>query len=223
MASGARMLSFAFWYTAAVSLITVAAIWALGCTGEIQRGFLEHPEDPGVCRLIVENDTPYMFRFRVGNLWWKGQDGLAPYDKGTLLVDQDKKYVLTRRFDVNGLAWEDEYEFYIPKGMGKHTVTFGGLQVGVLYNRCDEPAKVFSPFRNGSFIIPPGGSHAASAIPGNPAFVVYFGPNWEHWVQVSFKVTAVRRDASFNGAWVDWVGYIDPKVREEATTGWRGW
>lgn len=139
-------------------LFACAALAALfsGCAsvGHVVLGTRAEPQD--LCELTVHNQTPYTFKFRVGHAWWEEQSGLLPHtDTGSkpMLIEQDEEHILTRVAWVEGREIRDEYRFYVPKGTREHTITFGGLQLGVMYNRSGHDCWVVPPTQQSSAFV----------------------------------------------------------------------
>ncbi|MDP1709511.1 MAG: hypothetical protein Q8L21_01340 [Candidatus Komeilibacteria bacterium] len=134
-----------------IAVFVLAMISLAGCAANnptIRHGLGARAEQADLCSLTVVNETPYTFKFRVGHLWWEVQAGLLPHTSTgnkPMMIEQDEEHVLTRIISVEGRVTEDRYYFYVPKGTKKHTITFGGLQTGIIVNRTAEELRVVPP------------------------------------------------------------------------------
>lgn len=132
----------------AIFVVAMLAVAALSGCASIKHGLGARAEQRDLCELTVVNETPGTFKFRVGHLWWEEQAGLLPHTSTgnkPMLIEQDEEHVLVRVFSVQGRVAEDKYYFYVPRGTTKHTITFGGLQEGVVVNRTAEDLRVVPP------------------------------------------------------------------------------
>lgn len=207
---------------AAVLALALFAFVGCASVGHVALGTRAEPQD--LCRLTVDNQTPYTFKFRVGHLWWEEQSGLLPHTttgSKPMLIEQDEEHILVRVISVEGRVTEDRYYFYVPKGTKEHTITFGGLQAGVVVNRTAEDLRVIPPgvgsdlpdsVTTWGFVLHPGQSQKFSVTPGKASFVVYYGGDDldKRYVEIRFRIDDVHRDVAYNDGYVDWVGYIQP-------------
>jgi len=134
------------------AVLVLAMISLAGCAitsnPTLQHGLGARAEVPDLCELTVVNEMPGAFKFRIGHLWWEEQSSLLPHTttgNRPMLVEQDEHHELVRYYWVEGRMYEDVYRFFIPKGVRKHTITFGGLQEGILLNRSGETVRVMPP------------------------------------------------------------------------------
>jgi len=200
-----------------VLLLAIATLSGCATTRSIGHTTLAIQEAPrDRCVLTVVNHTPFTFKFRVGHLWWEEQNGLLPHQSGRLTIEQDEEHVLARIAWVNGHEFRDEYRFYVPKGTRSHTITFGGLQKGVIHNRTRRAVSVRVPFSDRVLSLSAGASDTVSVMPPKPSFVVYFGDgSYQH--TIDWTIDDVHNDQVFNGQPIDWIGTIEPRHEARAT------
>ncbi len=137
----------------------------------------------GKVLLTVGNLTADIFKFRVGHLWWEEQDGLLQDQSGIMIVDTDEHHELRRYIWSNGVLSgsmrEDTYSFYVPRGVARYTVTFGGPQAGRVINQTNVAIKVATSMMTAPVIIPAQSSRDdIQCLTGQHIFTVYFGPDF---------------------------------------------
>lgn len=157
---------------AVLSVVLLGFVVSCVPNSTIRHGLGARAEEKDLCRLTVINETPYTFKFRVGHLWWEEQDGLLPHrstGNRPMLLEQDEEHVLVRVFSVEGRVQEDKYYFYVPKGTKEHTITFGGLQDGVLLNRSGETIRVVPPATGSAVSKDISALRDGMVLNGNPA------------------------------------------------------
>lgn len=183
-----------------------------------------------LCELTVVNETPFTFKFRVGHLWWEEQSGLLPNtttgDK-PMLIEQDEEHVLVRVFSVNGLVMEDKYYFYVPKGVAKYTVTFGGLQYGAVINHSSYIFTVGTPAKTklDGVLAPEDYVVNIPAPAGREVSITFFfqkkswGNRWDK-VVVTKNINDIHGDQEFidpqgRKFFCDWLMVVDDRFFEE--------
>lgn len=147
----------------------------------------------GKCALVVRNQTPDIFKFRVGHLWWETQSGLLPEYKAVMFIDTDEHHELHRyiwrKGVLRGSEREDVYSFYIPRGIARDTLTFGGTQSGRVVNQCGVAIRVSTPVMNQAMEISTNGYRDdILSMTGQQIFIVEFGPDFKRYHQIPFRI-----------------------------------
>lgn len=147
----------------------------------------------GKVELKVRNLTSDIFKFRVGHLWWEEQNGLLQDQSGIMIVDTDEHHELRRYIWSNGVLSgsmrEDIYSFFVPRGVARHTITFGGPQIGRVVNQTDVAIRVSTPMMTQPVIILAQSSRdSVQCMTGKHLFTVYFGPNFDRFHRIPFEL-----------------------------------
>lgn len=174
----------------------------------------------GKVMLTVRNLTADIFKFRIGHAWWEEQNGLLQDQSGTMVVDTDEHHELHRYIWSNGVLSgymrQDVYSFYVPRGITRHTVTFGGPQIGRVSNQCGVAIKATTSMMTAPVtILDQTSRDDIQCLTGEHLFIVYFGPDFKRFHQIPFKLNdkladeQVRAEEIVNGQRIARVKRVD--------------
>lgn len=95
----------------------------------------------------ITNELPGTLQTKVGHRWLgDAKLTLLKHESGILYLDQGETHIVHRTlFMEDGRELRDDYPIRIPNGVTEMSLTFGGLQIGVIYNRSGKMAWVMPP------------------------------------------------------------------------------